>query len=219
MSRLKRILSRWRGGVMMVWLFFLDSLAAEPMFFLAWLKTTNLTLQIALTALSVLLTVGVIAIAWWYYRKWPPIRRFFKTPKHVKVWWFGGAALMVGQAWLPWGEMPHNQLVINRLLYWAPGMAIIVVVLGPMLEEFIFRGIFFRRLLPVVSRWQTGLVGVLISALIFGSLHGSLLIWRSWSYVLAGVILASTYLITADLRSSIVLHMLNNLISVLLFFI
>lgn len=97
----------------------------------------------------------------------------------------------------------------DNLLYLAM-MAVILSVIGPIAEEFIFRGLLLKRLIRKTSMWG----GVLISSLLFGVLHADIV-----GAFLFGVIASLLYLRTGNLLIPILLHIFNNTIAMLLMFV
>lgn len=87
---------------------------------------------------------------------------------------------------------------------------IVIVILAPVLEEFIFRGVILHRLIKKTS--ITG--GVLISSILFGVLHADMI-----GAFFFGVITALLFLKTGNLLIPILVHMINNAIAVALSFI
>lgn len=96
-------------------------------------------------------------------------------------------------------------------IYQEPYICILlsVVVLGPILEELIFRGIMFHYLEQIKQGWFP----ILISAVLFGLLHIEPV--QVVYAILSGVILGILYAKTRDLRVTITIHVLNNFLSAL----
>ncbi|VDG20096.1 CAAX protease [Lactobacillus paraplantarum] [Lactiplantibacillus mudanjiangensis] len=218
MARLKRILKRWPGIFALVWFTIVYSFGQAPIVVLGMIKQPSLTVQIILTIVGVLTLAIAAWFIWQYYQKWPPVKRYFSKPQHPVIFMVIMVAIVaVGQA-IPTGTS-DNQATLEQLMRNAPvGMTLMAVIGAPICEELLFRGIFFRRFLPTISSWQTGVIGILISALLFGSLHASLLSFTIIPYIAMGIAFAMTYLAFDDLRYDIGLHMLNNLIAAVTFF-
>lgn len=91
-----------------------------------------------------------------------------------------------------------------------PAVALLAVMLGPMVEELVFRG-FLQPLLQ--SRWGV-LPGLLIASAAFSLLHGSQNEWR-WQYLLllflAGLAFGTARQRTNSTAASFLLHMGFNL--------
>lgn len=84
-------------------------------------------------------------------------------------------------------------------------MAISAVFLTPIVEELVFRGVltnlFFKR------EW----LKVLLSGLVFGSLHSSSTLPSFLIYVMMGLILATVYRLSGKISAAIILHFIINL--------
>lgn len=90
-------------------------------------------------------------------------------------------------------------------------MILMTVILAPLLEEFLFRGLIQKSIV------KTGLnpkVAILISAFIFGAFH--VYPWQFVGAFLLGLVLGLVYEKTQSLVLPILLHAFNNLISALL---
>ena len=84
------------------------------------------------------------------------------------------------------------------------------VIVAPLVEEIIFRGLMLSRLrkaMPVA-------VAMIISSAVFGLVHGQLL-WMAYTFVM-GLMFAIVAVKTNSVLSSIVLHMIFNLIGTVL---
>lgn len=80
------------------------------------------------------------------------------------------------------------------------------VIVAPIAEEVVFRGLVYTRLRRAMPVW----VAVLISSLIFGMLHGQI-VWIVYATVL-GIIMALVFERTGSLHANILLHMVFNII-------
>lgn len=85
-------------------------------------------------------------------------------------------------------------------------MLLTLVILAPIVEEFVFRGVFLTRFAAKTSMWG----GILISSLLFGVLHLDFV-----GAFLFGIIASLLYLRTGNLLLPILLHMLNNALAAL----
>ena len=84
------------------------------------------------------------------------------------------------------------------------------VVLAPILEEIIFRGVILET---VRSRWGK-MWGVVVSSLLFGAVHG--IPQQTINACLVGALLGGVYIATDSLLVVIILHAINNAISYIL---
>jgi membrane protease YdiL (CAAX protease family) len=84
-----------------------------------------------------------------------------------------------------------------------------VSVFAPFFEEWLCRGIILRGLLTKVKpAWA-----IVISALIFGLIHGNL--WQAIPAFIIGVILGYVYYKTGSLKLTMLMHCVNNTLSVI----
>lgn len=80
-------------------------------------------------------------------------------------------------------------------------MLLALIVLAPVVEEFVFRGVFLTRFMAKTSMWG----GILLSSLLFGILHLDFV-----GSFLFGIIASLLYLRSGNLLLPILLHMFNN---------
>ncbi|MEN1938537.1 CPBP family intramembrane glutamic endopeptidase [Paenibacillus sp. 102] len=78
---------------------------------------------------------------------------------------------------------------------------IIIVLVAPIICEFVFRGFLFQRL---AAKWGTG-KGMIVAALLFGCFHIDFL-----GAVVFSIVLTIVYMRTKSLLMPITIHMLNN---------
>ncbi|WP_339253752.1 type II CAAX endopeptidase family protein [Sporosarcina sp. FSL W8-0480] len=81
-----------------------------------------------------------------------------------------------------------------------------ITILGPIVEEFVFRGVFLHRFMKKTSMWG----GILISSILFGVLHADMI-----GAFLFGIIACLLYLRTGNLLLPILMHILNNILAVI----
>ena len=84
-----------------------------------------------------------------------------------------------------------------------------VVVAGPIVEELLFRGIMFHYLEKIKPGWFP----ILFSGIAFGWWHGEFV--QVVYAALMGILLGIVYARVRDLKISIILHIINNLLSTL----
>lgn len=81
---------------------------------------------------------------------------------------------------------------------------LVLVAIGPLVEEIVFRGLLFGALAPRIGV----LLGALVSALLFGLAHGDPVLFPSLAAL--GFVNALLYARTANLTVPVVLHALSN---------
>ncbi len=90
-------------------------------------------------------------------------------------------------------------------------MVILTVIMAPIFEEIVFRGIIMKGMINGEVKPQKAII---ISAVVFGLIHGNP--WQFVGAVLLGCVLGNVYYRTKSLLNSMLLHGFNNLCSVLL---
>ncbi|CAK1243830.1 CAAX protease family (YdiL) [Fructobacillus cardui] len=109
----------------------------------------------------------------------------------------------------------ENQSAIDNIMqagghYSLVMFSLIIVFLGPVMEEILFRGLFFRYFKSVKFPWLV----VVLSALSFGLYHLSSYTWVSLldlpPYAIIGFSLAYVYKKTDKLSLSIIMHVFHN---------
>ncbi|MGM0137810.1 hypothetical protein IGI65_000212 [Enterococcus sp. DIV0755b] len=107
-------------------------------------------------------------------------------------------------------ETTENQVGINQSFLVNPiTITVYGVILAPIIEELLFRGIFMNYF------WNkeeptAKILAVLTSALLFGLMHEPRLSVALILYMTLGIVLACVYQKTEDLRCSMMVHMLYN---------
>lgn len=91
-----------------------------------------------------------------------------------------------------------NPWLYNSLMF------VVLVIAAPIFEEFLFRGFLLHRW---GTRWNT-VVGLVLSSLLFGILHGNVI-----GLTMFGLVLGLLYLRTASLGIVIAIHAANNAIA------
>lgn len=110
------------------------------------------------------------------------------------------------------GVTSQNQQELDKISSLAnPIYNVLLVIVAPICEEIIFRGMFFNTFFPVENHW-TKFLGILASGFVFGFMHDPTFSKFIFLYWMMGSLLAWTYVLTKDLRYSIIAHMLNNLL-------
>ncbi|HAR7055085.1 TPA: CPBP family intramembrane metalloprotease [Staphylococcus aureus] len=140
---------------------------------------------------------------------------FKKLTMSQVIYIIGGALLIYGldHLYLHFHDVPTNEQELDRELQHTPlYMSIVTIAIIPaIVEEIVFRGMIIR----VVFRKHL-FIGLVVSSLVFASLHES----DTWigylSYLYSGVIFGLIYLKTKRLEVVILIHFINNLSSLLI---
>ena len=83
-------------------------------------------------------------------------------------------------------------------------------LIGPIAEEFIFRGMLLHRMMKKTSMWG----GIIISSILFGILHADII-----GATIFGIVTSLLYLKTGNLLIPILLHIFNNSLAIILSFV
>ena len=134
--------------------------------------------------------------------------------KRAWLWAFLGPALAIGVGLVslllraPQIQLPFQDFLRSPLTMAALG--ILVVLIGPFCEELVFRGF----LMPLLMRSLTALPGILLAAVLFGTMHGPEYQW-SWRHVLlislAGVAFGYARQKTRSTTAAFLMHATFNL--------
>lgn len=153
-------------------------------------------------------------------RRWMTLRLLAgSVTKSAWVAWLGavlGCAVVLSElsnylAWywpMPLWFREAMAPLLNTEEYWPLAM-LTAVLIGPIAEEFIFRGIVLRGLIGAGSAWAA----VIWSAALFGIAH--LNPWQGFSAFCIGLLLGWAYVRTRSLTLCIVAHVLNNFVAML----
>ena len=106
----------------------------------------------------------------------------------------------------------ENTASLVEIAKLAPVMIIVIAVIGPILEEFVFRRVIFGSFFQVWGFWLSAIV----SAIVFAAIHFDFT--HILLYTICGLIFAFLYYKTKRLLTSIVAHiLLNSYVSVINF--
>ncbi|WP_019465307.1 CPBP family intramembrane glutamic endopeptidase [Dyella japonica] len=188
------------------------------------------------TAVAVMITLLMSAAAitylsrHWWPQRWsegaPPGLGFTSSPHPV----FYLAALAAGLAmpfvggvltqWLAQGHevsQDIKQLGANTSLALRLPLAVLVISIGPMVEELLFRGV----LLSAIARYTSNGVAIVLSALLFACVHLpdlSFLWYALPNLALLGMILGWLRVQSGSIWPAVVAHGMNNLLAVVSWF-
>jgi len=188
------------------------------------------------TAVAVMLTVLVSAVVIvqlsrrWWPRQWaqgaPPGLGFTSSP-HVAFYIAALAAgvmmPIVGGVLTQWLAQGHEvsqdikQLGANTSLALRLPLALLVISIGPMVEELLFRGV----LLSAISRYTGNGGAIVLSALLFACVHLpdlSFLWYALPNLALLGLILGWLRVQSGSIWPAVVAHGMNNLLAVVSWF-
>lgn len=97
----------------------------------------------------------------------------------------------------------------------AVGFVVMAVIVAPILEELIFRGLLINLIFKDNLFW----LPIVVSAAVFAWFHATANIPQYLVYLVIGIILGYAYMKTGRLLTSILVHMANNLLATFGFFL
>lgn len=182
--------------------------------------------------LELLIVASGIGIVWLFYflykkqlQKNSELPAYQEPLKRNRKWffWFGigllgwlivlAANVFVGH--LSGDQTAENQEALISMYRLMPlSSAFCIALFAPISEEFLYRGIFFNYFFEKDVRWIR-LAGVLVNGLFFMVLHDTTFSWVSIPYLLMGLLFAGIYRTSRDIRVSMTLHFINNLIGLI----
>ncbi|WP_435524399.1 lysostaphin resistance A-like protein [Chryseobacterium indoltheticum] len=115
---------------------------------------------------------------------------------------------------------PFSEIFMNFLRIWMAGltddpvvMVITAVIMAPIFEEIIFRGIIQKGM---INNGEKPWKAILLASVLFGLIHGNP--WQFVGATLLGTVLGLVYYKTKSLLLPMLLHGFNNLCSAILIF-
>lgn len=207
--------------------FLLAYLIASTVFSLAGDYTNDILKARHVLGIGFVLTAVALALIAWRYgqqlKKHNPrnIGRTKVTRKVIYQFLLILLFMMIFQMFWSWLisqhilVLPENQKAVASETVQMPlWNGIYAIVLAPIFEELIFRGIFMNYFFNKENRLNN-ILAIVISGLLFGFAH-ELQFDANWlMYSALGCFLSFTYMHFRDIRYSIALHFLNNLLSII----
>lgn len=176
------------------------------------MSTGNNAVLLALTTVF----SNVISMAIFLRTKWTPLTRDYLLSKPwFSLLWVAlfslGAMIPLTFLYEQLGiEMDGDSERLLEGLMKEPWGYVAVGILAPLAEEIVFRGAILRTLLGMVSK-KNHWVAIMISAAIFGVVHGNLA--QFINALLMGLLLGWMYYRTKSLVPGILLHWVNNTVA------
>ena len=162
---------------------------------------------------------NVITLALFLRIKWTPVTRDYLLSKPwLQLLWVAlftlGAIIPLTFLYEQLGiEMDDSAERLFASLMKEPWGYVAVGILAPLAEEVVFRGAILRTLLDMMSK-KNHWVAIMISAAIFGVVHGNMA--QFVNALLMGLILGWMYYRTKSLVPGILLHWVNNTVAFIL---
>ena len=196
-----------------------------------WVGQSDMTAATVMITLLISASAIMVLTRRWWPQRWsegePPGIGFTSSP-HIA---FYAAALAAGvmmpivggmlTQWLAQGHevsQDIKQLGANTSLVLRLPLALLVVSLGPLVEELLFRGV----LLSAVARYTGNGMAIVQSALLFACVHLpdlSFLWYALPNLALLGLILGWLRVQSSSIWPAVVAHGMNNLLAVVSWFV
>ena len=216
------ILSKALVGLFLLFFAHFISICSNiPLYLIAIHVPTSLG-QITIVSLSVVVVILLIGILYCLYAfkfRFPK----FKIKNFLWALVFAIGLVLANTEFsiinqLLTGSVPLNNAILET---YNKGTAkiflvITVVILGPFLEELVYRGLIQRWLheaIFVKCRWND-FISVFLSSCFFASVHASQNLTGYLVYFVIGLFLGVLFNIFGDLRLNVIVHSINNLIAV-----
>ncbi|MFD1417927.1 CPBP family intramembrane glutamic endopeptidase [Companilactobacillus keshanensis] len=201
-------------GLIVIFYLFVYQLCTIP--FIAGMAINNHIGYLVVTVISVSIFGLFLYALWKYFKKDFFFKTNITTNVHLELVIFIVAIVVVGYFSGFFPESDNQKIVLDQLHGNTINTILTTVFLGPVAEELIFRGLIAKLFFPKITDKRTAFWYILVSSLAFGLAHVTSFSLTVIPYILMGVILALAYVRFGDIRYSIFLHFLNNLISAIL---
>lgn len=164
----------------------------------------------------------MLPVAFYYLlsrgKKVEPMRFDIKLSGDSWLWIIGGvtcafAFSLLNGMMMSFIELPSDEGIIKEATEYVSDQGLIlqfitIALVPAFCEEFLFRGLILSNLMP----YGKGLA-IVISSLLFGLMHGNF--YQFLYTTVAGVILGLIYVRTGSIWCSVLMHMINNALSIL----
>lgn len=217
-------MKQFLNGLKLVGLIFLTmNLNSLPAVLAMKLKGQASSVQLAAVVIGAVLFIGTIALLWRNYRKGRAENSYRLTWKDFGIallYWLAGRVIAIVGTLLNQVLTGRETSANDQAIREAMGslsdslpflffFMVTIGILGPILEELVFRG-FFKRYFFQKAKW----VGLLVTSSVFAVVHLNPLaptVVEFFMYVGLGVIMYHAYTRRGKLEDAILVHILNNL--------
>lgn len=181
---------------------------------------TDIVFHLSMTVVFLWLARDLLAEAGHHWSKWALYVPLLAAP----VMLYGNFGLSIIISLISGESESVNQALLFEQFKAFPWTIVVqAVIFAPIVEEIIFRGVLYRHF----KKAGRFIIPLVISTLLFAALHSlAAVLEQSWSdlwfivvYGFMGLVLAYTYEKTQNLYSAILLHMINNAISIAFMFL
>lgn len=209
----------WRQGPWQLWVFFLGIVLIYfkdvPMLVVAMAGVEIPQQYSALMSLLLLLAFALLSAAVARGRLRADDLGLIRPPLVPSLI---GIVIAIAALYLPLllsgGEGQDTSGFLGQGLALDLAMIALISILGPVAEEFAFRGVLFRSAFDGLARWLppkvAGGIAVVASAFVFMAVHVGAPALHLLSYFLYGLALAGLYWYTGSLYPPMVAHLLSN---------
>lgn len=205
------------------------------LFLLALVSTQLPQIGLAITAYSpelpfavagVMVFLAIYALVLWAFKKFFIREKIFKRVRakdlltilaaYISLWFVKYIYAILSKILYKETLETANDAALNRLINMGGAstfiMLLMIVLLAPLCEELLFRGMFFEKFFRN-SFW----LPIIVSGLLFSCLHISTTFLSFALYAMLGFIFGFLYKKTGNLSLCLILHILNNVPALLLF--
>ena len=120
------------------------------------------------------------------------------------------SAIVVSLLPIPDSVMSKYADAMSTISHVTPLDFVMVCLLGPLVEEMIFRGIIYKHLRICMPEYPA----IILQAVIFAVLHEGSIVWVAYALV-GGLLMGYIAMLTGSIRASIATHVAFNLVSFL----
>lgn len=188
------------------------------------LKGQESSVQLAAVVIGTILFIGVIALLWRNYRKGRAENSYRLTWKDFGIallYWLAGRVIAIVGTLLNQVLTGRETSANDQAIREAMGslsdslpflffFMVTIGILGPILEELVFRGFFKRYFFQKKAKW----LAMLVTSAVFALMHLNPLaptVVEFFMYAGLGVIMYHAYARRGKLEDAILVHILNNL--------
>lgn len=175
------------------------------------LMDINNSFKLSSNVLLIILIINIAIMVFWAKKiNILPFDLTFLTKKNVfwiiSLFILGRFLVIILALQLP--DSTYNDALIQELFANAPKLLTFttIAIAAPIMEEIVFRGVIIGKIFN-----QHPIIGLIVSSSLFSYVHSPESILSFSIYFLLGATLATAYIKTKRLESSMLIHFLNNL--------
>lgn len=164
--------------------------------------------------MGMLLSAVLLWVYWYLYRQGKVTFGGLTSP-FDKIWFPLGvyAFFLLWQIFFVKDSSSNQKNVIDFVTAFPIPAFLVVVLSGPILEEFVFRGFIATYLFPDLSTSKQTVSYLLISSTLFSLIHFPNTVQFFFVYFMMGLSFGWIYLSKKDIRYAMALHIFNNALS------